>query len=232
MFAESARYYDQLYAFKDYDSASQKLHEIIRARRPFAGTLLDVACGTGKHIEWLRQYYQVEGLDLNPKLLQIAGTRLPNVALHLGDMTEFELGRRFDVITSLFSSIAYVRTIENFRKTFHCFVRHLNPGGLIILEPWFTPEDYRTDTITANFVNESDLKIVWMYTSRRRDRVAIMDIHYMVGTPAGINVFTELHEMGLFTRDEYEGAFTDVGLRVEHDPVGLFNRGLYVGVAP
>jgi SAM-dependent methyltransferase len=231
MFTKSARYYDKLYAFKNYDEASRKLYEIIKARHSSAVTLLDVACGTGKHIERLREHYQVEGLDLNPELLKIASARLPGVPLHVGDMTEFALGRRFDVITLLFSSIAYVRTAENLRRTFQCFARHLNPSGLVILEPWFTPETYWTGTITANFVNDPDLKIVWMYTSNRRDRIAILDIHYMVGTPAGIEQFTEVHELGLFTHDEYEGAFTDVGLTVEHDPAGLFNRGLYIGLA-
>jgi SAM-dependent methyltransferase len=231
MFTKSARYYDRLYAFKDYDKASHELHGIIQARHPSAVTLLDVSCGTGKHIERLRDHYHAEGLDLNPELLEIARARLPGVPLHVGDMTHFALGRRFDVITSLFSSIAYARTVENLWRTFQCFARHLNPGGLVILEPWFTPETYWTGTITANFVNDPDLKIMWMYTSNRRDRIAILDIHYMVGTPAGIEQFVEIHELGLFTRDEYEGAFADVGLTVEHDPVGLFRRGLYIGFA-
>ena len=51
----------------------------------------------------------------------------------------------------------------------------------------------------------------------------------MIGTPAGIEQFTELHELGLFTLDEYERAFTDLGLTVELDPVGLRKRGLYIG---
>jgi len=229
MYSKSARYYDNLYAFKDYDEEYYGISAIVRGRHPSASTLLDVACGTGRHMERLSKHYQVEGLDLNPQLLEIARTRLPDVPLHVGDMTNFELGRCFDVITLLFSSIAYVKTVENLARTLQCLARHLNPGGLVILEPWFTPENFWTGTITANFVNDPDLKIVWMYTSERRGRLSVLDIHYMVGTPAGIEQFTELHELGLFTRDEYERAFTDVGLTVEHDIPGPFNRGLFIG---
>jgi len=229
MFTKSARFYDSLYAFKDYAEASRKLHKIIDARHPSAATLLDVGCGTGKHIEQLRDHYQAEGLDVNPELLEIARARLPEIPLHVGDMTNFALGRRFDVVACLFSSIAYVRTFGNLRRTLQCFVRHLKPGGLVIVEPWFTPETYRTGTITANLVNEPDLKIAWMYASDRHDRMSVIDIHYMVGTPEGIEQFVERHEFGLFTRNEYERAFTDVELEVEYDPVGLFNRGLYIG---
>jgi SAM-dependent methyltransferase len=230
MYTKSARYYDKLYAFKDYGKASYKLHKIIQARHPSAITLLDVACGTAKHIERLREHYDVEGLDLNPEFLEIARARVPDVPLHVGDMTNFALGRRFDVVSCLFSSIAYVKTVENLQRTLQCFVQHLNPGGLAIVESWFTPETYLTGTITANFVNDPDLKISWMYNSHRLDRVANHDIHYMVGTLAGIEQFSETHELGLFTREEYERAFTDVGLTVEYDPVGLFNRSLYIGL--
>ena len=231
MFSKSARFYDRLYAFKDYEEASHKVHDIIQARHSSAATLLDVACGTGKHLERLSQHYQVEGLDLNPDLLEIAQSRLPDVPLHVGDMADFALGKRFDVITSLFSSIAYVKTVENLGRTVQCFAQHLNPGGLVLVEPWFTPDTFWTGTITANFVNDPDLKVVWMYTSNRRDRVAVHDIHYMVGTPTGIEQFTEIHELGLFARNECERAFTNVDLTVEYDPVGLFNRGLYIGLA-
>ena len=71
-----------------------------------------MACGTGKHLEQLRAWYEVSGLDLDPQLLAIARERLGAVELHEGDMTAFSLGRRFDVVTCLFSSIGYVGTVE------------------------------------------------------------------------------------------------------------------------
>jgi hypothetical protein len=58
------------------------------------------------------------------------------------------------------------------------------------------------------------------------------DRPYVVGTTNGIDTFTELHELGLFTHHEYRRAFMDAGLTVEHDPVGLFNRGLYIRIRP
>jgi hypothetical protein len=42
----------------------------------------------------------------------------------------------------------------------------------------------------------------------------------------------ERHVMGLWTVEEYSTAMQSTGLAVEHDPVGLFGRGLFVGVAP
>jgi SAM-dependent methyltransferase len=231
VYTRSVQFYDALYHFKDYTSAAKQLQSILQQHHPTAKTLLDVACGTGKHLEHLRDYYQVEGLDLSPDMLKIARQRCPKVPFHRASMIDFRLEYSFDVITCLFS-VAYVKTRENLEKTVDCMVRHLRPGGIVVIEPFISPENYWTGIITANFVDEPDLKIAWMYTSDVPEgRVAVLDIHYLVGTPEGVDYFTERHEMGLFTHEEYLEAFRKVGLEVHYDPTGLFGRGMYLGVS-
>jgi SAM-dependent methyltransferase len=232
MFTKSASFYDALYHFKDYGAASSKLHDMIQRRKPGANTLLDVGCGTGKHLQALSTWYRVEGLDLNDELLDVARERCPAVPLHCADMTEFNLGARFDVVCCLFSAIAYVRTPDRMRAAVRRMASHLEPGGLLIIEPWFSSERLWTDRITTNFVDQPDLKISWMYTTRVEDDISMLDIHYLVGTPDGVNHFTERHELGLFSKQDYNQALMDAGLSSEHDPAGLFDRGLYIGTAP
>ncbi|HEY7253394.1 MAG TPA: class I SAM-dependent methyltransferase [Methylomirabilota bacterium] len=228
MYARSARFYDALYHFKDYATASEQLHAMIQDLRPGAGSLLDVACGTGKHLEWLRAHYDVAGLDLSADMLEVARSRCPDVPLHQADMVDFELHRTFDVVTCLFSSIGSVKTLPNLQRAVACMARHLRPQGVMIVEPWFSPDNYWTGRITANFVDQPDLKIAWMYTSEVEGRVSIMDVHYLVGTPARVDHFTERREVGLFTTEEYLDAFRMAGLGARHLSQGLFGRGVYV----
>jgi SAM-dependent methyltransferase len=232
MFVKSARFYDALYEFKDYAAACDRLHEVIQGTRPGAASLLDVACGTGRHLEHLRRLYDVEGMDLNPELLAIARERCPGVPLHQADMQDARLDRTFDVVTCLFSSIGYLRTTQALTAAVANMARHLNPGGILVIEPWFSPDRFWVGRLTANYVDRPDLKIAWMYTSEIRDGLSVMDIHYLVGTPAGVEYFTERHELGLFTDEEYREAVTGAGLMVDYDPDGLFGRGMYIGVAP
>ena len=85
------------------------------------------------------------------------------------------------------------------------------------------------DRITANFVDQPNLKIAWMYTSQLRGLTSVFDINYLVGTAAGISSFTESHIMGLWSDAEYRSAIENAGVAVHYDPDGLFGRGMYYG---
>lgn len=222
------RLYDRIYAFKDYAGESGRLRDLIRERAPAARTLLDVACGTGMHLQHLRAWFEVEGVDLDPELLAIAGERLPGVPLTVGDMTTLELGRRFDAVTCLFSAVGYVVTEERLRATAAALARHLEPGGLLVVEPWLTPEAWRDGHVGAVFVDDEELKLARINSARREGRVSVLELHYLVGTPAAVERFEETHRLGLFSEDEYRGAFEAAGLQVEHDPEGLTGRGLWI----
>lgn len=233
MFTRSARFYDALYSWKDYPGETSKLLTIIRERCPSARTLLDVACGTGKHLELLRAAFEVEGLDLDTEMLTMAKQRLPQVPFHHGDMLDFDLSRQFDVVTCLFSSIAYAGTTERLARAIRTMADHVAPGGVLVVEPFFTPDQWEHGHPWALFVDETDLKIARMdVPGPPRDRIAALEFHYLVATPDGIEYFREPHEITLFTNDEYLEAFRAEGLEAQHDPEGLMGRGLYTAVKP
>ena len=231
MFTKTAQYYDAIYSQKDYQGEVEKLMAILRKNRsPEGGRLLDVACGTGYHIQYLKAYFSVEGLDINPELLDIARKRNPEVTFHEGDMIDFDLDHRFDVVTCLFSSIGYAKTLGNLNKAVKTMTHHLNSGGLLLIEPWFTPDKFYPGTPHAKFIDEPDLKIARVNTSFVEGRVSYFDMHYLIGTPEGTDHFVERHELGLFTVVEMKEAFERAGLVPAYDEEGLMGRGLYVGI--
>jgi len=138
MYRQLANYYDEIYHFKDYQKEAEKIETLINQYKKSPGNnLLDVACGTGNHIAYFKQHYSVEGLDFSSEMLRIARKKHPDVVFYRGDMTSFKLKNRFDIITCLFSAIGHVKTKARMRRAVRNMASHLQPGGLMILEPWF-----------------------------------------------------------------------------------------------
>ncbi|RIH87047.1 class I SAM-dependent methyltransferase [Calidithermus roseus] len=222
--------YDKIYSFKDYAHEAALIREIIHSRNPGASSLLDVACGTGKHLDYLKAYYQVVGTDLDEGQLEEARKRHPDVAFYQADMRDFDLGQRFDAVTCLFSAIGHTGGVEGLGRAVASMARHLEPGGVLLIEPWLSPEVWQNGRPHAVFVDEPELKVVRMNTSRQEGRQSVLEFHYLLARPQGVEYFTEELRLFLFTHEEYMDAFRQAGLSVEFDPQGLTGRGLYVGL--
>jgi SAM-dependent methyltransferase len=231
MFGRSAAYYDELYAFKDYAAEAAQLVSLVEARVPAARTLLDVGCGTGKHLAALRARFDVTGAELDDGLRRIAAERLPGVPLVGADMIALELGRRFDVVCCLFGTIGYARTRANVIRAICAMAKHLAAGGVLVVEPWLAPDVYRTGVPHLLVVDRPERKIVRANTSARDGDVSILDFHYLVATPEGVQSFRERHELVMLDDAQYRQAFAAAGLVVEHDAAGLNGRGLYIARA-
>jgi SAM-dependent methyltransferase len=233
MYARSARFYDAIYASKDYVSEADEVDRRIQAAHPGAATLLDVACGTGGHLRALAGRYGCEGLDLSADQLVVAAERLPDVPLHEVDMVSFQLDRRFDAITCLFSSIGYVATVERLGMAILAMSHHLEPGGVLIVEPWLEPHVWQDGHLSALFVDEPDIKIARLAIAATEGRLSVMEMEHLVATKdGGVEHFVERHALGLFTIDEHLAAFSAAGLEVHHESQGLIGRGLYTAIRP
>jgi SAM-dependent methyltransferase len=231
MFGTTAELYDLFYAWKDYAREAEQLRGLVIERQPAARSLLDVACGTGTHLVHLSRHFAAEGTDIDPALLTVARRKVPDVPLHEADMRDLDLGRSFDVVTCLFSSIGYVQTVDGLRRTVGAMARHVAPGGVLVVEPWFTPDTFDPDHLGDPLVVEAPgVRAVRMNGSRVEDRRSILDLHYLIGRPGSVEHIVEEHVLGLFDHEDMRSALETAGLAVEHDQAGLMGRGLWIGV--
>jgi SAM-dependent methyltransferase len=235
MYSKSAEYYNDIYASvgKDYPAEANKVRKFIHKYKQSNGnSLLDVGCGTGVHANLLGKYFQVEGLDIDPKMLSVARKNYPNIPFQQGDMVDFKSKNKFDIIVCLFSAIGYVKTRSRLQRTIKNMAQHLLPGGVLLVEPWFTPNQWHPGRVYVTQVNKPEAKIVRMSHSSQKGNVSIIEFQYLIGTPKGMERDTEILELGLFTKKEYLDAFRSAELKVVHDPTGVDGRGLYIGIKP
>jgi ubiquinone/menaquinone biosynthesis C-methylase UbiE len=232
-FHELAPYYDALNDWKDYRAESQRLEHIARRYgRRGRTSWLDVACGTGRHLEYLRRRHAVVGIDGSRDMLRLARRRLPGVRLVLGDMRTFRLPRRFDVVSCLFSAIGHLRTKEDVRTAFANFGRHLNPGGVAIVEPWIEPSAFRAGKIHLRTHESPTLTAVRFAFSSRRRNLSRIHYHFLIGRPGQeIRHFEETDVKPLLSRDSLTRLMERAGLQPRFLSHGFMrDRGLLLGV--
>jgi len=233
MFTESAELYDAIYSFKDYAAESAQIAALVRAIHPEARTVLDIACGTGEHARHLAANcgFEVDGLDLDAGLLRVAREKHPAGRFFQADMSAFGLEERYDVLLCLFSSIGYLVTLERTRRALSCFREHLREGGVSLVEPWFPPGRLEDGLVSRNACTYRGRAVERVSRNEVDGRMSRLHFDYFIDTPEGTRRVSEVHELGLFTKDEMGEAFRGAGLRAEFDPVGLTGRGLWVARA-
>ena len=232
-YEQSVTAYELLHATrgKDYAREAAAVTERIRRRRPEARTVLDVACGSGLHLAAFAEAgWDVEGVDLSEPMLAAAAARLPEVALHAADMRTFRLDRRFDAVVCLFSAIGYMRSLDDLAVAVANMGEHLQPGGVLVVEPWFEPDGWHDGAVFSEATKAGGLAVSRVSRSWREGDESVIEMLYAVATPERTSSFTELHRMGLFTVDQQLDVYRAAGFSVEHETPGLTGRGLILAV--
>ncbi|SEP52406.1 class I SAM-dependent methyltransferase [Amycolatopsis saalfeldensis] len=221
---------------KDFAAEAEALTELARSRFPAARSLLDVACGTGAHLETFRHLFdEVAGFELAEAMRAVAQARLPDVPIHAGDMRRLELGRSFDVLVCMGNSVACMPDPADLDTAIAGMAAHVVPGGVVIVEPWWFPADFIDGYVDGHLMKENDRVVSRITRSVREGGVTRMEVKFTVADASGITDFTDLLQVTLFERDDYRSAFERAGCTVEFVP-GLRlasgrpnSPGLFVG---
>jgi SAM-dependent methyltransferase len=146
-----------------------------------------------------------------------------------GTLLTFDLGRRFDAVTCLFSAIGHVADLAGGVAN---LARHVAPGGLLAVEPWLSPGRVEPGRITLRTAADEVAHVARMNSIEVRDRLSVLDFHYLVGRDGVVEHGTAVHELWLWTPDENAAAFRRAGLRPSPDAAGLDGRGPWLAEVP
>ena len=182
-----AAFYDIV--MDDPGPRAARVNASIDRYRPEAAALLELACGTGSILARLATGAQLTGLDRSPEMLAMAAAKVPGAQLVEGDMSSFDLGRRFDVIVCVFDSVNHLLEVGSWASLFACVHAHLAEDGLFVLDvntvgelhrlgdepPWVYDFDGGTAVIDVSFalgpdgvgVTDWDIRIFERVTATR-----------------------------------------------------------------
>jgi SAM-dependent methyltransferase len=234
LYSELAKYYDRIYSRKDYKGECAELRQLIQENKQAPGPdLLEVGCGTGLYLEHFEEHFSCTGVDLSSEMLRVAKKRLNKTALRQADMRTFDLGKEFDVVLCLFSSIANLSNYSELRKTMKNFSRHLKTGGILILGPWKHPEKVPPGTPRLFTYDSPDLKLARIDFPRRRGAKSILDFHWLVAEKDNQvrYIAGDHHELMEFTDQQYLESMGGADLSCRFvEPTAPMTIGLYMGM--
>ena len=231
-YSKLARYYDHMYSEIDYKGHSTRLHKVIQKYKKTGGNKwLDVACGTGTHINYLTNYYEATGFDLSSEMLEIAREKCPTTEFIQGNMVNLNLGRKFDVVTCLFGSIGYLTKEDELATAIKQFSQHTITGGVVIIEPMFTKESYHEGSLGITCIDLPEIKIARVNATRRVGEIAYLDFHFLISTKEdGVEHFIDPSPMSIFSRDTYLSIMEENKLLTQFIEPGLMKEGFFIGV--
>jgi predicted TPR repeat methyltransferase len=110
------------------------LRSLIEKHHPRAKTVLELACGTGSVLKQLHPRYEVTGVDLSTKMLELAAEKVPRARLFHDDVRRVRLGESFDVVLCVYDSINHLLTFEQWEAVFDRAREHLNARGIFVFD--------------------------------------------------------------------------------------------------
>jgi SAM-dependent methyltransferase len=100
-------------------------------------TVLDMTCGTGSQVFYLKKYgYEVTGADFSPALLDIAREKARKEQVDVrfvdGDVRTLKVGQ-FDAVITIFNAVGHL-TKSDFEKALQNIRDNLKEGGLYVFD--------------------------------------------------------------------------------------------------
>lgn len=149
-------YYHILYKNRNEEEAQVFMDNVTHyLNMPENGTILDLACGKGRHSIYLNKLgYNVTGVDLSENSIAIANeSSNESLRFKTHDMRE-PMNETYDAVFNLFTSFGYFDTYEDNIKTLKAIKDSINEYGFGVID--FFNADFIIENLVAEETKEID----------------------------------------------------------------------------
>jgi len=180
--------------------------------------LLNVACGHGWHDKFLKKNFKIAGIDLNREILKLAKRKNPKITYKQGNMRNFNLNRKFDVVMS-FDSMMHNLNYRDLKATIKCLSKHLTEGGVLIFHLDKLKENFKQFGIVANLkqYSKNNIRVTFFqmdYDKNPNDTVFETCLVFLI-TKKGedLEVKIDKEKLGLFELSKIKKILTNLGFK-------------------
>ena len=200
-YKEFAKYYDNFYKNKNYVKETEFLKDFINQN----DKIIDIGCGTGLHASLLQQDgFQVDGLDLNKEMLDIAKTRISS-NLYLQNVLDININQKYDVIISMFAVLNHLKDTRELEKALINLKKILTDEGKIIVD-LHNPQNSGCKKDSYDNMTRT---MVWHYD--KKSKIEVSKIIFEIDRKK----YIDNHTFRIFTINEVKQCCKNVGLVVK-----------------
>ena len=202
---------------EDYAEESEYLARVIGENAGInVHTLLHLGCGGGHNDNSLKRHFRVTGVDVSPRMLELARRLNPEVTYLEGDMRSVRLQERFDAVV-LLDSVAYMLDEDDLRSAFETAFVHLRPGGVMVTYVEQTCQSFEQNMTTCSTRASGDTVITFIehyYDPDPTDTLFESTFVYLIRERGELRIETDRHLSGLFTLNVWYENLKTVGFEV------------------
>jgi len=201
MYKKFAFFYDRANSSDFYNHYAYFIKKIIKENKIIKVKLLDLACGTGWLIQYLKPFCStIEGADLSQEMLEIAKHKNKKTKYYHQSFLNLNTKKKYNVIISTFDSINYLTSKRDLERAFKKVTKHLISGGLFIFD---------FNTIYKRLDKEIKKDNI-TYHNLFRNKYWFITIDIKIGQ----KIFKEYHQERLYSLAEVKSALKESELVV------------------
>ncbi len=206
-----SKYYHLLYKNRSQDEATQFVEHFANwAKMKPGDTLLDLACGKGRHsLAFSKRGLQVTGVDLSFESIEFAKKfETESLQFFVHDMRKIFRIKYFDFVCNLFTSFGYFPNKNDNRLAAISIYECLKPQGIFLID--FVNKQFALNNIHAN--PQEQLQIQGIDFSIER---LFQDNQYVknIQVKDGEQLFQFQERVNSFELDELKAVFEKVGFK-------------------
>jgi SAM-dependent methyltransferase len=201
----------------DYEEESGTFADVIEREAEIpVRRLLHLTCGGGHVDRWLKERFDITGVDQSEEMLALARSLNPEVEYVEGDVRAVRLGRLYDAVF-IDDGVVYMLTEDDLGRVFETAYVHLREGGVALVYVENDPgtfEQQRTKVTTRTSGDVALITLESQYDPDPSDTTCETTFVYIIRRGGREEVEVDHHVTGIFPLDVWRRRLRETGFDV------------------
>lgn len=211
-YATFCRYYDNVLMHVNFPRWKNFiLKEYLTQKKKNPSRIVDLGCGTGSLLGEFRDIRASKiGIDISEDMLEVARTIHKNIQFIQGDLQNFQLNEKADLIFCTHDSLNYLRNLKSIEKHFKCVIKNLSREGLYFFD--ITSEHNLMENFHGKTIEENipEGRLIWRNEYIQGKRKIISELEFITKGKS----IKEIHIQKYYPPDEILQILNKLGFTV------------------